>query len=625
MRDYSRSTLSVMSVPLTLRDPLEQGPDHGDETPAAGRPRAWAAALSVMIATAVCVWLACSYQDDFHVYMAGAHGLFSGTLYSTSTRGDLFTYPPFAALVFVPLAWLPSTTAAQVVWALLNEAALVALLTIAIRAVRPDLRRRSRRLWALGLAAPALFLDPVLLAVRHGQVDILITVLVLWDLAGPRRLAALTVPQGVATGLAAAVKLTPLVFVPYLLLTRRGQAAWRCLGTFAVAEAVAFAISPGASMAYWTRDLFDYKRVGGSLGLQGLFAPTDQSLLATLARIDHGTVSPGLQWTLAGVLGVLGVALAAYVHFRWSPFLGVALCATSGLLVSPVTWTHHMIWVLPVAVWLGAAPDRPNWGRGAAAFTTVLFWVSPIWWVAGAGSGPLHESGWQLIAGNSFFLWMVLLLGACAAAMLQGAGSASRRRGDQARPSSLRYFSREYSRSILSVMTVPLTLLGLLERGPSHGYDLKRDYDAYFARGKQLRYSQVYATLNRLARDGKAVAGPVEQGAGPERHLYVITDEGIADVERWLAEPVPPEPDLQSELFAKVVLALMLGRPADGYLDRQRAAHLQRMRELTDLKHETDQIGVLLADHALYRLEADLRWIDHTAARLDLVARSVQS
>ena len=243
--------------------------------------------------------------------MAGAHGLFSGTLYSTSTRGDLFTYPPFAALVFVPLAWLPSTTAAQVVWALLNEAALLALLTIAIRAVRPDLRRRSRRLWAFGLAAPALFLDPVLLAVRHGQVDILITVLVLWDLAGPRRLAALTVPQGVATGLAAAVKLTPLIFVPYLLLTRRGQAAWRCLGTFAVAEAVAFAISPGASMTYWTRDLFDYKRVGGSLGLQGLFAPTDQSLLATLARIDHGTVSPGLQWTLAGVLGVLGVALAS--------------------------------------------------------------------------------------------------------------------------------------------------------------------------------------------------------------------------------------------------------------------------------------------------------------------------
>jgi DNA-binding PadR family transcriptional regulator len=550
--------------------------------------------------------------------------VFSGALYSQSTRGDLFTYPPFAALVFVPLAWLPSTTAAQVVWALLNEAGLLALLTIVIRAVRPGLPRRRRQLWALGLVAPALFLDPVLLAVRHGQVDILITVLVLWDLAGPRRLAAMTVPQGIATGLAAAIKLTPLIFVPYLLLTRRSKATWRCLGTFAVAEAIALAISPSASMTYWTRDLFDYKRVGGSLGLRGLFAPTDQSLLATLARINHGAVSPGLQWALAGVLGVLGVALATYVHFRLSSFLGVALCATTGLLISPVTWTHHMIWVLPVAVWLGAAPDRPNWGRPAAAFTTALFWVSPIWWVADAGSGPLHENGWQLMAGNSFFVWMVLLLGACAAAALQGARSASRRRGDQAHSFTRRYFLREYSKSILSVMTVPLTLLGLLERGPSHGYDLKRDYDAYFARGKPLRYSQVYATLNRLARDGKAAAGPVEQGAGPERHLYVITEEGGADVERWLAQPVPPEPDLQSELFAKVVLALLLGRPAGKYLDTQRAAHLQRMRELTDLKHDTDQIGVLLADHALYRLEADLRWIDHTAARLDLLARAVQ-
>ena len=158
---------------------------------------------------------------------------------------------------------------------------------------------------------------------------------------------------------------------------------------------------------------------------------------------------------------------------------------------------------------------------------------------------------------------------------------------------------------ILSVMSVPLTLLGLLERGPSHGYDLKRDYDVYFGRGRPLRYSQVYATLFRLARDGKAVAWLVEQEAGPQRRRYLITGAGIADVERWLAEPAPPEPDLTSELFAKVVLALMLGRPADSYLDAQRAAHLQRMRELTELKRDSDQIGVLLADHALYRLEAD--------------------
>jgi DNA-binding PadR family transcriptional regulator len=173
-------------------------------------------------------------------------------------------------------------------------------------------------------------------------------------------------------------------------------------------------------------------------------------------------------------------------------------------------------------------------------------------------------------------------------------------------------------------MSVPLTLLGLLEREPSHGYDLKRDYDMYFGRGKPLRYSQVYATLSRLARDGKAIAGPVEQGAGPERRRYAITDSGMSDVERWLTEPAPPEPDLQSELFAKVVLALLLERPADQYLDLQRAAHLQRMRELTELKRDGEPLNVLLADHSIYRLEADLRWIDHTAARLDLLARAVR-
>jgi DNA-binding PadR family transcriptional regulator len=172
-------------------------------------------------------------------------------------------------------------------------------------------------------------------------------------------------------------------------------------------------------------------------------------------------------------------------------------------------------------------------------------------------------------------------------------------------------------------MSVSLTLLGLLERGPSHGYDLKRDYDAYFGRGKPVRYSQVYATLSRLARDGKATAGPLEQGAGPERRRFVITGEGVSDVEHWLSEPVAPDPDLHSELFAKVVLALLLGRSAGHYLDRQRAAHLQRMRELTALKRTGGTLDVLLADHAVYRLEADLRWIDHTAARLDVLAQEV--
>jgi DNA-binding PadR family transcriptional regulator len=171
---------------------------------------------------------------------------------------------------------------------------------------------------------------------------------------------------------------------------------------------------------------------------------------------------------------------------------------------------------------------------------------------------------------------------------------------------------------------VPLTLLGLLEREPSHGYDLKRDYDTYFGLAKPVPFGQVYATLGRLARDGKVVAGGSEPGAGPERKRYAITDEGVAEVEAWLAEPVEPEPHLQTALFAKVTLALMLGRPAERYLDTQRAAHLQRMRELTDLRRTGGVVEALLADHGLFHLEADLRWIDVTAGRLSLLAEAVR-
>ena len=131
-----------------------------------------------------------------------------------------------------------------------------------------------------------------------------------------------------------------------------------------------------------------------------------------------------------------------------------------------------------------------------------------------------------------------------------------------------------------------MALLGLLDREPSHGYDLKRDYDTYFGRGRPLPYGQVYATLSRLARDGKAIVGDAEPGAGPDRKRYNITETGRNEVEAWLSEPIPAEPHLQTDLFVKVVLSLMLGRRAEEYLDAQRAAHLHRMRELTDLKQK---------------------------------------
>jgi DNA-binding PadR family transcriptional regulator len=121
------------------------------------------------------------------------------------------------------------------------------------------------------------------------------------------------------------------------------------------------------------------------------------------------------------------------------------------------------------------------------------------------------------------------------------------------------------------------------------------------------------------------VAADAEPGAGPDRKRYVITDLGVSEVEAWLTEPVEPEPHLQTVLFAKVVLALMLGRSAERYLDTQRAAHLQRMRELTEIKRTGSPVDALLADHGLFHLEADLRWIDVTSARLEVLNEMVHT
>jgi DNA-binding PadR family transcriptional regulator len=173
-------------------------------------------------------------------------------------------------------------------------------------------------------------------------------------------------------------------------------------------------------------------------------------------------------------------------------------------------------------------------------------------------------------------------------------------------------------------MSVPLTLLGLLNREPCHGYDLKRDYDAYFGRGKPLPFGQVYATLGRLARDGKVVPGEIESGDGPDRKRYAITEVGKSELDAWLDEPSPADPHLQTVIFTKVVLTLMLGHSAETYLDTQRATHLQRRRELTELKRTGSLVDALLADHGLFHLEADLRWIDITEARLPALAAAVR-
>lgn len=178
------------------------------------------------------------------------------------------------------------------------------------------------------------------------------------------------------------------------------------------------------------------------------------------------------------------------------------------------------------------------------------------------------------------------------------------------------YNPKVYSQCIVLSMDTRLTLLGLLEAGSGYGYDLKHSWDRWFSETKPLAFGQVYGTLARLLRDGLIEAAGAESGAGPERKRYAITEQGRATVAEWMFTPDIPTALIQAELFAKTVIALMLGGDAGRLLDVQRSEHIARMRKLTRKKQDADLRTILLADHALFHIEADLRWIDLTADRL---------
>ena len=287
--------------------------------------------------------------------------------------------------------------------------ALFALVTTSVRLLRPDVDRRLVVKLALAALFPALLLNPVFLTVGLGQVNLILCLGVLWDLVGPRKIGRFTVPQGVVTGIAGAIKLTPLIFIPYLALTGRRRAAITGSITFAVCSALGFAVAPQVSWAFWTRFIFQSGRAGA------LFQVSDQNLLSTQSRFDHAAMSISTLWPLLVLIGVAGLIVAAAAH-RWSsPFLGVLVCAITGLIISPITWTHHLVWVVPVICWLTLAHDRPRRGAWWAVGVAILSWIAPIWWVPtswwpSAHPVELTERGWQLIAGNSFFLAMVVFL-----------------------------------------------------------------------------------------------------------------------------------------------------------------------------------------------------------------------
>jgi alpha-1,2-mannosyltransferase len=283
---------------------------------------------------------------------------------------------------------------------------------VTLGAARPDLRPAARWRAALLATGPATLLNPVLVNLTLGQINILLALMVAADLLGSRRIGRVTLPQGVLTGVAAAIKLTPLILVPYLVLVGRRRAAALAAATFVACEGVAALCSPASSKVYWTKDVFDASRAGGLLYI------SDQNLRSVLARFHHANVPGALVWSLAVLLGTAGVLLAVLAARRSSPLLGLLVCEATALLVSPISWVHHFVWVVPAIVWMAVADDRPAYGRVLAAGTFALFWAAPIWWVPNTQLRELRENAWQLVAGNSFFFATLAFLAGVAALLV---------------------------------------------------------------------------------------------------------------------------------------------------------------------------------------------------------------
>jgi DNA-binding PadR family transcriptional regulator len=164
-------------------------------------------------------------------------------------------------------------------------------------------------------------------------------------------------------------------------------------------------------------------------------------------------------------------------------------------------------------------------------------------------------------------------------------------------------------------MALAHLFLGLLGEGPVHGYDLKLRLDRRFEGSKPLPFAQVYATLSRLQRDGLVEVAEVMQDGGPERTVFAITDAGREVLTEWLATTEPAGPYPAGELARKTIVALHLGTDAAGSLQRQRAVHLSRMRELVRARAQTSDPSARLGiDYAINHLDADLRWIETAAA-----------
>jgi len=355
---------------------------------------------------------------DSAVYRAGAITLLHGEpLYDANTLAPEpwwallpFTYPPTAALLFVPLAILP----VQIAWGVLTAISVLAM-ALVVRVAIGSLPTPPavRRWWSSPARATLLFslvmlgLEPVWRTVFLGQINLILMAVVVLDVLVVSTRG--TRWGGVLVGVASAVKLTPLVFVAHLFLTGKRREAVRAFGVFVGLQLLMLALIPGDTIRYWTKTISDTGRIGpvhwaGNQSLNGLLNRlTDLAPWASKAALG-----------VAALLAVPAVWLMLRFHRRGQALAALLVTAFFGLLASPISWSHHWVWAVPLIVLLVSRLPQTTlataWRRWAATGAVVAVFISCVLLALPNGRNiELHWKFWQTVLGNAYILTPLIL------------------------------------------------------------------------------------------------------------------------------------------------------------------------------------------------------------------------
>ncbi|WP_406269773.1 glycosyltransferase 87 family protein [Nocardia sp. NBC_00881] len=339
---------------------------------------------------------------DLRVYRNGARAWLDGReLYGPMPPvlgiGLPFTYPPLAALLFAPLA-LMSLPIAEVLVVASSVLSLGITVWLVLARIRPELTRLTALTSVIGAVALAQFFEPIRQTVGFGQINLVLMAAITLDCLVRKP----SWPRGMLIGIAVSVKLIPAGYLLYFLIRKDWKAAGTLVVSAIAAVGLGFVLFPSDSVEYWFHALADTDRIGPP------YFAGNQSIKGMTFRLGVTDSVATLLWIS---LSLITVALAAVWMRRLidagAPVAALLVNAATVLLVSPVSWSHHWVWIVPALVVTADMMVRGSRGRcliSTVAVFTVLLLIGPHWLLPHSTDLELDWAWWQQIIGSSYVL-----------------------------------------------------------------------------------------------------------------------------------------------------------------------------------------------------------------------------